>query len=484
MIRPNVAVRSPHSLQPPFRHVILMQPRELLLPLLRDAIAAIGAPPETPVVLDLPRNEHRGEIATGVAFRLAVKLHSSPSRVAERIVAAMRTDDRVIERIEIAGGGFINITFTSLFYQNQIEEILARPEQHGRSNGGAGTAVAVDVLANGSGRDDDRGGYRGAVIADAIARMLRWTGHTVTEPGGGDTGLRGDILTRLGIEPSRHTAGDDPEVDATLAELSDRGGRNGGAGNARRMIGGHGAPLTDGDEPTMLLRMIARCHRLLRHGTGRIVLVTDERDAAISRSIASALMHLGHPPASFRAVMHTGLPSCIDREAGLQATLDAIGPQATRLCMLRGGPHGELPGTHDRRWERTLRDPLYDIPYTHFTAGTMLRAAGRLAADRGDAPIDPAASLAPLTTPPERELMRKLMLLPWIIERGALDTEPRIIIEYLDDLAGATRRFYRTCRMIAEESGVRDARLRLLGTAHMALGNGLAALGIPPGESI
>jgi|GEM_PF-3230265 len=463
----------------------MQQLRELLLPLLRDALDSIGAPPETPVVLDLPRKNHRGEIATGVAFRLAGPLGSPPERIAGRIVAAMRKDGRRIERIEVAGGGFINITLTPQFYQSHLAELLARPEGYGRNNGGAGAPVAVDHLAGGSGRGDAE--YRGPVIADTIARMLRRAGHTVAILSAtGDAGLNGDILNRLGVEPGRLGSWDGREtIGATLAELNDRGATTGAAGNARLIADDHGDaafPLTDAGEPTMLLRMADRYHQLLLHGSEKIVLVTDERHAGISRAIAAACTILGHPPDSIRGVLYTGLPSGIDREAALRASLDANGPQATRLFMLRGDAHGELPG--DGRWARTLRDPLHAIQYTHFTVGTMLDAAGRLVAERGAEPIDRAASIAPLVSPPERELMRKLLMLPWIIERGALDLQPRIIIDYLNDLAGVARVFYRSCRIIAEESGIRDARLRLLGAAHMALGEGLTALGIPPTQSI
>ena len=107
--------------------------KSYLHPLLKSAVTSLGAPEDTDVVLEAPRQADHGDLATSVALGLARTLKQSPRQIAEAIVSRLDADSRYISSVEIAGPGFINFRFTPAFYHAQLEEIARLGEAFGRS---------------------------------------------------------------------------------------------------------------------------------------------------------------------------------------------------------------------------------------------------------------------------------------------------------------------------------------------------------------
>ncbi|MBK1730978.1 arginine--tRNA ligase [Thiococcus pfennigii] len=151
------------------------QIQDLLNTALRQ-VAAAG-----PLAADLPapqvertKDPSHGDFATNVALALSKPARQRPRDLAERLVAALPATP-LIERIEIAGPGFINFFIAPAAYRALVPEILASGPDYGRSRLGAGRRVQVEfVSANPTGPlhvGHGRGAAYGAVVADLLAAV-------------------------------------------------------------------------------------------------------------------------------------------------------------------------------------------------------------------------------------------------------------------------------------------------------------------------
>jgi arginyl-tRNA synthetase len=120
------------------------------------------------------KDQAHGDFATNLALVLAKPLGGRPRDLAERLVALL-PESQVIERVEIAGPGFINFFVAVDAYRGLVPEILAAGHDYGRSQLGAGRRVQVEfVSANPTGPlhvGHGRGAAYGAVVADLLAAL-------------------------------------------------------------------------------------------------------------------------------------------------------------------------------------------------------------------------------------------------------------------------------------------------------------------------
>jgi arginyl-tRNA synthetase len=136
---------------------------------------------DTSLQFEKPKVAEHGDIATNIAMLLAKKVGKNPRQLASDIIAHLDSDTSLIEKIEIAGPGFINIKFTNNFFQQRLKEILAQKNNFGKNeqrNTGK-TAQVEFVSANPTG-PLTVGHGRNAVFGDTVARLLEWRGFTVT----------------------------------------------------------------------------------------------------------------------------------------------------------------------------------------------------------------------------------------------------------------------------------------------------------------
>ncbi|MFP4061983.1 MAG: arginine--tRNA ligase [Halochromatium sp.] len=121
--------------------------------------------------IERTRDDSHGDFATNAAMVLAKRARTKPRALAERIVAAL-PGSSFIERVEIAGPGFINFHLAADAFHAQVAEIIAQGPSFGRSRFGAGKRVQVEfVSANPTGPlhvGHGRGAAYGAVVADLL----------------------------------------------------------------------------------------------------------------------------------------------------------------------------------------------------------------------------------------------------------------------------------------------------------------------------
>lgn len=134
-------------------------------------------PPKTTV--EPPKNEQHGDIATNVAMVMPREKGENPRALAESIKAELAPVCPELERIDIAGPGFINFTFTDAFWQSVALDALTQGRDFGRVNVGQGRRVQVEYVSANPTGPLHIGHGRGAAIGDSLTRVLRFTGHEV-----------------------------------------------------------------------------------------------------------------------------------------------------------------------------------------------------------------------------------------------------------------------------------------------------------------
>ena len=162
-----------------------------------EKIAAEGVIPSDQIpqpVIERARDERHGDFACNVAMVLAKLARSKPRDLAEKLIAAL-AESPLIEKVEIAGPGFINFYLAGGAYQSLIPGIIEQGHGFGRSGLGQGKRVQVEfVSANPTGPlhvGHGRGAAYGAVVAD----LLEAVGYEVhREYYVNDAGRQMDIL--------------------------------------------------------------------------------------------------------------------------------------------------------------------------------------------------------------------------------------------------------------------------------------------------
>lgn len=147
---------------------------------LAASLKALGFAQDVPISFEKPRQPDHGDLTTNVAMVLAKSQKKSPRQLANDIVANLKTDSTLVGKIEIAGPGFINFSFTKKFFQQQLTRLLSNEAAFGRSAIGHGIKTQVEFVSANPTGPLTVGHGRGAVYGDTVSNLLEWTGHDVT----------------------------------------------------------------------------------------------------------------------------------------------------------------------------------------------------------------------------------------------------------------------------------------------------------------
>ncbi|OPX84386.1 MAG: Arginine--tRNA ligase [Pelotomaculum sp. PtaB.Bin104] len=132
------------------------------------------------ITVEVPREKDHGDFATGLAMLLARPARMAPRKIAEIIVSNFSLTGTWVERVEIAGPGFINFYLKPNWVYRVLPLILERQVDYGRVDLGGGKKVQVEfVSANPTGLLH-MGNARGAALGDTIASILDYAGYSVT----------------------------------------------------------------------------------------------------------------------------------------------------------------------------------------------------------------------------------------------------------------------------------------------------------------
>ena len=126
-----------------------------------------------------PSEKNRGDLYTNFAMQSAKALGMAPRKIAEEVTARMDCG-ALVETVEVAGPGFVNIHLSPAWYAGVVSAVCADGADYGRTDGGAGKKVMVEFVSANPTGPMHMGNARGGVIGDTIASLLAHTGCDVT----------------------------------------------------------------------------------------------------------------------------------------------------------------------------------------------------------------------------------------------------------------------------------------------------------------
>ena len=148
-----------------------------------DAVAkgelALDAADVPEVRVERPRQREHGDWSSNVAMQLAKKAHTNPRALAERLAGSLRAVPGV-RTVDIAGPGFLNIRLDAGAAGELARDILAAGASYGTTNTLAGHAINLEYISANPTGPLHIGHTRWAALGDALVRLLRAAGATVT----------------------------------------------------------------------------------------------------------------------------------------------------------------------------------------------------------------------------------------------------------------------------------------------------------------
>jgi arginyl-tRNA synthetase len=157
-----------------------MTPRELIRAALVEAARELGAPDTVEPQLERPRDSSHGEWATNLAMTLARPLRKRPADIARALVEGLDLEKAGVERVEIAGPGFINFHLSTTAVAGGLDSVIAAGARYGSSTSGNDRKVNVEFVSANPTGPLHVGHGRQAALGDAISELLRFTGWDVS----------------------------------------------------------------------------------------------------------------------------------------------------------------------------------------------------------------------------------------------------------------------------------------------------------------
>jgi arginyl-tRNA synthetase len=515
------------------------------------------------VELDRPKQAQHGDFASNVALQHAKALKRNPREFAQALVAAL-PPSRWVAKVEIAGGGFINVFVTPAARQAVVAGILADGDRFGRSDARRGERVMVEFVSANPTGPLHVGHGRQAALGDAIARLIEWQGADVTRefyyndagqqiqnlatsvrarakellgehatfP---EDGYHGDYIRELAqryldevghdlsdiesirlfavaelrreqdrdlqafgvrfdnyyLESSLYT---DRRVEATVARLV-------GSGKTYEENGALWLKTTAyGDDKDRVMRKsdggytyfvpdvayhVTKWERGFRtainvQGSDHHSTVTRVRAGLQAAGIGVPEGYPDYVIHKMVTVMKGGEEVKISKRAGSYLTfrelIDEAGRDAVRFFLVSRKADTEFVFDIDLARSQTEANPVYYVQYAHARVASVMRQAG-IAMPAASATLA-GADLAPLTSPYEEALLRRLAAFPAELAMAAREFAPHLVTTYLRDLAAEFHSYYNAERFLVDDSLTQRARLALVAAAGQTIRNGLAVLGI------
>jgi arginyl-tRNA synthetase len=149
-----------------------------LVQIISDALKMLGTETIPAIEVEVPPNDALGDMATPVAMSLSKILRRPPRKIAEELANFIK-DERVFEKIDIAGPGFINFTFSREYLHSEIKKLLQYKSSFLRENIGNGKRVQIEFVSANPTGPLHLGHGRGGATGEALANLLQAAGFHV-----------------------------------------------------------------------------------------------------------------------------------------------------------------------------------------------------------------------------------------------------------------------------------------------------------------
>ena len=156
------------------RDILLLQDN------LRAIVADFGWEWPAKAVMEPPKDAKHGDLATNLAMVLTKQAGMPPRQLAEKLAAELAARMHVEISTEIAGPGFLNVTFSPAFWQESVQHVEKEGRSFGSSHTGNGRKILLEFVSANPTGPLHIGHGRGAAVGDSMARLLRFAGYEVT----------------------------------------------------------------------------------------------------------------------------------------------------------------------------------------------------------------------------------------------------------------------------------------------------------------
>lgn len=132
------------------------------------------------IVIEIPKDKAHGDYSSNIAMQLTKLLRRNPREIAQGIIDSIDFNAGNIEKVEIAGPGFINFFLKKDAMTSIISEVIFEQDHYGHSDFGKGVKYNVEFVSANPTGDLHLGHAKGAAVGDSICRIMEAAGYNVT----------------------------------------------------------------------------------------------------------------------------------------------------------------------------------------------------------------------------------------------------------------------------------------------------------------
>jgi arginyl-tRNA synthetase len=181
----DLALKRPYLSRNPERRGSRTQMKQKIKDLILHAVRGAhqkGELPSGDIVeagVDAPKAEAHGDFSTNIAMVMASVQKMSPRKIADIITRHIQDPERILEKTEIAGPGFINFFLKPSAWHPILREIHEADTRYGATDIGKGQKFQVEFVSSNPTGPLHVGHGRGAAVGDAVANILSFCGYDV-----------------------------------------------------------------------------------------------------------------------------------------------------------------------------------------------------------------------------------------------------------------------------------------------------------------
>lgn len=147
---------------------------------LENVLKKLNIEVQVPFVVEIPKDNTNGDYATNIAMQLTKILKQNPRNIANQVVELFNKDACNVEKIEIAGPGFINFFVKSTSFASLIKHVIDANDNFGKQDYGKGKKYDVEFVSANPTGDLHLGHAWQAALGDSICNLLTEVGYNVT----------------------------------------------------------------------------------------------------------------------------------------------------------------------------------------------------------------------------------------------------------------------------------------------------------------
>lgn len=133
------------------------------------------------VMVEVPKNRENGDFSSNIAMQLTKALKDNPRNIAEKIVDKIKDNTKEIDKVEIAGPGFINIYLKDEYVFSGIDNVLKANKDYGKLNIGNKEKINIEFVSANPTGILHLGTARGAAYGANLANIMSFAGYDVTK---------------------------------------------------------------------------------------------------------------------------------------------------------------------------------------------------------------------------------------------------------------------------------------------------------------